>query len=219
MKIIIQCAGGKKEFAGYMKDSDGNTVKFVAHPELSEPEDNVIFAKPDDIANDGVSWRKHLIAYNKQGENPLSLLPAHQLYCRKEYTELVEKFGIENVYILSAGWGLVKASYLLPKYDITFSKQASKDKRRSKSDTYDDFKHLCLESNDKLIFLGGADYLGLFNKLTTSYSGQRIVFYKSSKQKEIPNCKLVYFDTTAKTNWHYLCAQKIINGSITIGNI
>jgi hypothetical protein len=51
---------------------------------------------------------------------------------------LVEKFGIEKVFILSAGWGLIRADFLTPNYDITFSGSAeafSDDAQRTDTTT------------------------------------------------------------------------------------
>jgi hypothetical protein len=36
----------------------------------------------------------------------------------------VDRFGLENVYVLSASWGLIRADFLTPYYDITFSSSA-----------------------------------------------------------------------------------------------
>jgi hypothetical protein len=56
--------------------------------------------------------------------NPLGLYPAYRLYENRVYGRLVEAFGVENIYILSAGWGLIRADFLTPYYDITFSHSA-----------------------------------------------------------------------------------------------
>ena len=40
---------------------------------------------------------------------------------RDTYRALVKRFGIDKTYILSAGWGLIPASFLTPYYDITFT--------------------------------------------------------------------------------------------------
>lgn len=55
------------------------------------------------------------------------------------------RLGVSNVFILSAGWGLVRADYPLPVYDITVAKPAkSADsyKWRRPTDEYHDFCHL-----------------------------------------------------------------------------
>jgi hypothetical protein len=62
-----------------------------------------------------------LLRYNEApGENPLGLLRAFKLYLNDIYRRLARHVGIENFLILSAGWGLIPASFLTPDYDITF---------------------------------------------------------------------------------------------------
>ena len=61
--------------------------------------------------------------------SPFGLLPAYQLYENSTYNRLVDRFGLSNVYILSAGWGLIPADFLTPHYDITFSASADAYKR------------------------------------------------------------------------------------------
>jgi hypothetical protein len=53
------------------------------------------------------------------GNNPLGLYPAWRLYENRSYEGLVDRFGVDNLYILSAGWGLISAAFLTPNYDIT----------------------------------------------------------------------------------------------------
>ncbi len=77
--------------------------------------------------------------------NPLGLLPAWQLYKNKTYQLLADTFGPKNLYIFSAGWGLVRSDFMIPNYDITLSPNATgpdKYKRRRKDDPYNDFAML-----------------------------------------------------------------------------
>jgi hypothetical protein len=142
------------------------------------------------------------------------LLPAFELYATDTYRTLTEKFGRENTYILSAGWGLIAASFLTPYYDITFSMSAEDWKRRKKRDAYADLCLLSAEANEKVVFLGGKDYLPLFVHLTASTSAKRAVFYNSAHPPGAPGCDLVRFATTTRTNWHYECAKALINGEL-----
>jgi len=216
MKIVIQCAAAKYSYAGRMKNKDGKNILFIANPDLVEPQDNYIYQKPEDLAEDGLSWRKKLLQYNEQDSNPLNLLPAYKLYMNDTYKKLVDKYGKCNVFILSAGWGLINAEFLTPSYDITFSSSADKYKKRKKSDNYHDFCFLPSDMDDDLIFLGGKDYLALFDKLTERYRGKRIVFYNSKYRPTLDRCELIYYKSTTRTNWHYECAKKIINGDIAL---
>ena len=142
MKVVISCAGSKAKDAGYMK-TDRRYVKFVGNP--AEVDSRILLRSTDDKARDGKTWRdKHRIMSLM---HPLGLLPAYKLYTPDKpykdiYTQLVERFGINNVYILSAGWGLIHASFLTPKYDITFNGSADVYKRRRKRDQYCDFNDL-----------------------------------------------------------------------------
>lgn len=219
MKIVIQCAGTKEPDAGYLTGQDGRRVLFVARPEKAPQSDGYIYARPDDLADeDGRTWRQILTEYNRREEgNPLQLSPAYKLYKPGIYEILVKRFGVDNVYILSAGWGLIGAVFLTPMYDITFSSSAEGYKRRKKSDAYDDLCMLPGNSDDDLFFFGGKDYLALFLATTQNYAGRRIVFYNSIHQPNIPaGIELRRYETKAKTNWHYSCAKDFAVGKIRI---
>ncbi|HKJ76463.1 MAG TPA: hypothetical protein VKA64_04590, partial [Gammaproteobacteria bacterium] len=115
MKVIIQCAARKDSAAGYLKTRDGQRVLFVAHPEKAPRSGDVGYAKPDDRTEDGRTWRQVLVEYNQSADaNPLGLVPAYRLYEDPRYAQLVTRFGVDNVMILSAGWGLLPADFLTP---------------------------------------------------------------------------------------------------------
>ncbi len=125
-KIVIGCAGSKQ--GGYFETFDRRKVKFVARPKcVPEIERNdFLFARPDDPSLDcpGKTWRDLVQAYNatEKDRNPFGLSHAYRLYTPPIYTKLVDRFKKENVFILSAGWGLIASNFLTPNYDITFSK-------------------------------------------------------------------------------------------------
>jgi hypothetical protein len=184
---------------------------FVADPELAPQTSNLAYARPDDVADNGQNWRDALLRYNEApGSNPLRLLPAYQLYTRDTYRRLVERFGIDSIYILSAGWGLIKASFLTPAYDITFSVAAEPYKRRKKGERYRDLQMLPPDCQDEIVFLGGKDYLPLFCTLTDGLRCPKTVFYNSGSPPAAPGCVLKRFFTTTRTNWHYECADRLI---------
>lgn len=221
IKIVIACAGSKVD-TGRMK-RDEHEIEFVAHPHKAPSEPGRLYAHPDDKVNDNAdddqSWRQKLCDYNKKyrnkhSDNPLNLNLAYLLYKPKIYKQLVEHYGCDNVFILSAGWGLLNASFLTPHYDITFSKQAESYKRRALKDKYEDL--FCLPpSDDKVVFFGGKDYLPLFLKLTKNYKA-RCVFYNSADKPCVPqNCTLRRYETRTRTNWHYCAAQDFMAGKIT----
>ena len=180
MVVVIQCAASKASKAAHLVTADGEPVNFVAHPEIA-PKDNGLYLRPDDDAGKGKSWREVLLAYNREPRcNPLGLLPAYRLYENPVYTRLVDKLGIENVYILSAGWGLIRSDFLTPYYDITFSlsaRGADAYKRRRKNDRYEDLCMLGEGKEEEILFFGGKDYVPLFCELTQAVKGTRKVFH------------------------------------------
>ena len=163
--------------------------------------------------------------YNRDDriDNPWGLLPAWRLYKPRAkpnaYRTLVDALGVGNVFILSAGWGLVPADYLLPDYDITFSPSAKGQhayKRRRHSDKhYRDFSMLPQDTTKHVFFFGGKDYLALFCTLTANIR-QRTAFVNSNTMPRGMNCPTSRYETTTKTNWHYECvnafAEKVRGG-------
>jgi hypothetical protein len=165
--VIIQCAATKHAEAGRMKSADSKSVVFVAEPKSAPPPRAHSYARPDDMFDAGKSWREALLDYNRRAKsNPLGLYPAYRLYKNQIYERLVDRLGLNNVYILSAGWGLIRADFLTPYYDITFSQSADGFKRRRKTDRYLDFSMLPDRPNEEIVFFGGKDYLPLLCSLT-----------------------------------------------------
>jgi hypothetical protein len=216
MIIVIQCAASKNLNAGHLASASGRPVIFVAEP-LSAPADPAhVYARPDDPSETDASWRNVLLKYNEQrGNNRLRLYPAYKLYINKIYERLVDRFGLPNVYILSAGWGLITADFLTPYYDITFSQSAEPYKHRRKSDAYRDFRMLPAETNDEVVFFGGKDYLPLFCSLTNAVRTRKTVFYNSAHTPQALGCTLKRFETTTRTNWHCQCAGAFLDGTIS----
>ncbi|MCY3878852.1 MAG: hypothetical protein OXF74_06700 [Rhodobacteraceae bacterium] len=211
MLVVIQCAAGKQHYAGHLRTLDDRKVMFVAQPSSAPADGDWVYARPDDISDRGESWRTVLERCNAEpGENPLGLLPAWRLYRNPAYEPLCRRIGPERLYILSAGWGLVRADYLTPNYDITFSKAGNvpKFKRRGGQDVYNDF-WLPSGVSDPIAFFGGRDYLPLFTKLTARAKGTRTVFY-AGRGVTAPGCKLQRFGHPF-TNWHYQCAKGFLD--------
>ena len=189
MKIVIQCAEKKiqpNSDAGF-RSSDNRRIKFVAHPELAQNSDSYVYVRPDDLFDGVQTWRKYLLSYNSEYQkNPSRLIPAYHLYSNPIYRKLVERFGVEKIFILSAGWGLIRSDFLTPDYDITFSgaKNVAPYARRKKSDSFSD---LCLlpDDGDKISFIGGKDYLPLFTKLTADLIGPKVIFYNTKSDLQV----------------------------------
>jgi hypothetical protein len=219
MRIVIQCAASKRSDAGRLKDRTGTPVTFVAHPE------NVVgaqgrYCRPDDLADSGLgTWRDVLVKYNqgfvRTGSNPDRLLPAGNLYEPPIYEKLVRRFHPTNVYVLSAGWGLVRADCLLPDYNITFSKSADvpREFRRNESEPgWSDFNQLrdSDRDDDETHFFGTPTYLETFYRLTAGLRGNFLIHHRA-KLRSRDGYEYVPFVGTARTNWHYLAAVAFLD--------
>jgi hypothetical protein len=221
MNIVIQCAGKKHpgpQGSGLRRPSDNLPGKFVARPDLAPRNATLAYARPDDIYDSTLTWRQVLHEYNSMhGTNPSRLAQAHELYAQTAYGALTRRFGTHRVFILSAGWGLIPASFLTPDYDITFSAAANvpPHARRSKSKChYNDFQ-LMPDDGDEIVFLGGKDYLPMFCDLTQSLKGMKKVYFNSHLEPPLGrdfSCER--FTTTRRTNWHYECANALIDGTL-----
>ena len=216
MRIVIQCAAKKDPSAGSLRSSDESEVLFVAQPDLAPPDAIQHYARPDDVSDDGRSWRERLVAYNAFADNPLNLLPAYRLYARDAYGALADRFGLGRLFILSAGWGLIAANFLTPGYDITFTTSADDWKRRRKRDRYQDFCMLP-DDDEPIVFVGGKDYLPLFRKLTAQLRASKIVFFNSGKEPNLAvGFEAIRYPTTTRTNWHYECARDLAAGKLDL---
>lgn len=223
MIAVIQCAARKQPDAGRLRTRTGTPVYFVADPDLareSAPERQAVeYARPDDPSDTGGTWRDLLVDYNRQRDNPLGLLPAWQLYRNAAYGGLVGRYGIDNVYILSAGWGLIRSDFLTPDYDITFSQSVRRKapyKFRRREDRYRDFHMLPEATRDHIVFFGGNDYLFLLSALTATIDAKKTVFYNSKMRPDIPDCEFRRFEHSNRRKWHYECVKAFLDGTITI---
>ena len=218
MLVVIQCAATKRSCAGHLSTQHGRRVMFVADPGLAPRDDGLLYAHPDDASDNGTSWRDVLREYNKDyladpESNPHHLLPAWQLYSPPTYKLLRDRFR-EKLYILSAGWGLIRANFLTPNYDITFSsaRNVEKFKRRTRRATYSDFCLAPTVSAEPIVFFGGKNYVPLFCKLTAAATGPRTVYYAGNRPPA-PRCILRSFGKPF-TNWQYQCAAAFASGAL-----
>jgi hypothetical protein len=217
MIVVIQCAAKKRPDAGHLRTSDGRNVLFVADPAKAPASSTTHFARPEDLSDTGKTWRERLLDYNREpGTNALGLCRAIDLYANPTYHQIAERVGAEQIFILSAGWGLIRSDFLTPNYDITFSAAAEPYKRRKKADHYRDFTMLPQDGNEPMVFFGGKDYVQFFAELTRPTKAQRTVFYNSDTLPAAPGCSLIRFCTTTRTNWHYECASAFMSGKIKV---
>ena len=216
MKFVIPCCAKKRKRCWTF---EGRQIIFVAHPDRCTASDRQIFFRPDDPVPHGAqTWREKLWAYNQMGTNPDDLYRAADLYAQKIYQKLVNRLGWENTFILSAGWGLVRADFLLPYYDITFSRRADLCNRRGENDEYDDFNHLLdwasVGQSETIVFCGGNDYLPLYYELTQDFPARKVIYHKAKKPQRRPAYVYIAYDTPRRTNWHYSCAEDFVRGKL-----
>lgn len=217
MKIVIQCAATKDPGAGHMRTAGGHRVLFVGDPSTAPATNEYVYARPDDPSDDGRSWRERLLRYNETpGTNPLGLARAYELYADPAYRDLAKGVGIENLFILSAGWGLIPASFLTPAYDITFSASAESWQRRRAGDVYHDFRIARQDGVEPLVFLGGEDYLPLFAAVTKGYEGRRVALHNLRTMPRLDGVELVRYPATTSTDWHYESARALLDGRFPV---
>lgn len=227
MKFVIQCAGSKEPCGTFKRD--GYRVGFVARPRTAPKQEGVIWANPDDVVMQevpGLTWRNQLDLYNKVWEQkpdqqaPEAFLPAYQLYTPNVYRDMVNKLGAQNVFILSAGWGLVRSTFLLPAYDITLANMSKEEKFKQRDKCivsgWKDYAHMSLtEPNEEVVFIGGKSYWELFRKLCPA-EATPIIYHAGDapKMSQMPapsRARLVQFGKPF-TNWHYACAKQVLSG-------
>lgn len=216
--VVIACAAGKNHpaskdpNAGYLITRDDKPILFVADPKIAPQQSEVEYRRPDDIAPSGLSWRDELVKYNKNhrdnGANPRCLLPAWRLYKNSAYGHLVNQLGEDKVFILSAGWGLIPASFLTPYYNITFVGKGYK--RRYKRARYADFSMLPDDASHPIHFVGGKSYVSLFLKLTAETDAERVIHYVGLLPRKT-NCRVCRFESNQRNQrkWHYECAMTL----------
>ena len=193
-------------------------MKFVARPEQAPSSAEWLYRHPDGHSDvPGQTWRQQLVAYNTSArDNPLCLLEAYRLYQDSVYKELVVACGLTNVFILSAGWGLVRADYRLPDYDITFAstKPADRYKRRMPGDKYDDFFQLAGGEVGPVVCFVTKHYWSLLQKVTDPLHCEKVVFFATNDPPNCPQWTPIPFRRF--TNWQYTCAKEFLPGKLSI---
>jgi len=205
--VIIQCAGRKKRNPLW-------GINFVAHPQ--DPDEHHPDGTMSSITD--VSWRKYIEEYNNglYKEHNQKLCKAGDLYLPKYYKAAINKLGWDRVYILSAGWGLIRSDYFIPSYDITFSSSAPRKNKRTIKTPFADWNQL--KDCKRFFFFGGINYLLFLYKLTQNLDCEKIVYYAADK---VVNDAIWQFEgyTYVKykksfTNWHYQALSDWLDGTI-----
>ena len=209
MKIVISCCKRKNS---QPMSYQGKTIHFISNPDEKEKGESDLFVRPDDkvpVAN--FTWRTMVIDAQDKANN--SLLPAYKLYKPHIYQRLYERFS-DNLFIFSAGWGIVEASFKLPNYDISFSKSSDNCTRRLQEQVFEDFNALYgIHPDEDILFIGGRDYLDpFFIDMTKHLPNRKKIVYVGKKPdlrlNETDNYELIYYPTNIRTNWHYDYAKK-----------
>lgn len=237
MKAVIQCAMTKNEKSATFT-MNGAAQTFVATPS------GVNEVRPwDEIPTMiGKTWIDCAHAYGIPAEWVMykdagigisgngQLTECGTLYLPRKsprvYQDLVEKLGKENVYILSAGWGLVRADARIPTYNVTFNEQAPlyaqvTPENRSKYPAYSNV-------------IAGADEIHLFitpnyfDYWTRSFMGkdnhrQRYVLHwkdgANNRPENIQERNIHLHELgKLKTNWQYAAVYQFIKGVKAIMN-
>jgi hypothetical protein len=216
--VVIQCSASKKKEAGTFL-SGNKQVRFVARPGDFRGSRFEIAFRPDDVIPDrAFTWREYLIPNDGSVPTTAPLLQAGDLYDRPIYRQLVDVLGAANVFILSAGWGLVRSDFILPTYDITFSNSRGVDKwkRRKQGDSFHDLAQLTpndVKPATCINFFGGKDYLPLYYELTRKLDAEKVIHHASDNIPKLVGYRYVKFRANY-TNWHYQCAAEFLDSKI-----
>lgn len=211
-KVVMMCSSNKQPGNLFY---NGNAIKFYAIPNHANHE----YLPDDHVPGMTMPWRDYVVA----NQNPATLpYMAYQLYTRQQYAGLFGQYG-NNLYILSAGWGLVRADFRLPQYDITFSNAPGIPLNTIRNfgapPRYKDFNQLNANNQDDIVFIGTPPYLDLFFALTANLPNRKIIYYKRagiSVENPAPNASFIYryYHTNRNQNWHYDLADDLIAGII-----
>lgn len=219
VKVVIQCAGLKVPGALTLA-LNGVDRKFVARPELAGRKGS---APWDEIGAGNRTFIDFVRDYNRGDvgyygrvavANGGSLTAAGSLYRNRIYQELLTACSVENVYILSAGWGLVRANDEIPVYDITFSQNAQEMNRitpddRAQHGTVRDAVDGCEEIH---LFLSRsyADYWFL---VFPELNGRVILHWRMGQEHPLNNVHVIEHDCgNMRTNWQNTAAGQWLNG-------
>ncbi len=217
MKIIISCCNRKN---GERLLHNGEVIYFVSNVHQVVPNNKNYFHPDDLVPNEDITWRE-LISKQELYNN---LQPAHELYRPPIYNSLHHHYG-NNLFIFSAGWGIIRSDFRLPKYNVTYSQNNNIPNYaiRNNGDVFNDFNHLeGIALNERIILIAGSDYVLPFCQLTEDLPNEKIIIYKNqillnnNQYLNYGNFQFQHYQTNRRTNWHYEFAQRLINNEIDI---
>jgi hypothetical protein len=204
---------------------EDTTVHLVASPNKA-PDDGTLYCTPDDQISDSSTktWRDLVL----EQDYP-DLVQAYLLYDPKNrykdiYKELHKKFD-NYFYIFSAGWGIVRSTYKLPAYNITYSAQGKPWAKRTKSMPWNDFNHLRddvkegkISSDVEIVLFAGTGYLGPFYKLTSMIKNTKIITHMANGISKRTGYKYIPYCGTDKHTWCYQAADDFCKKGLTAPN-
>lgn len=211
-KIFVIQGGSRKAPDGYLRGNAGRRMVFVADPAKAPAVADARYARPDDARPDGRTWRQYLVDYNSREANPSNLYRAIDLYAHPVYAHLARQVPVERLYVLSAAWGLVRADFRLPSYEVSLSHspQVPAYARRSGHAAWSDFSALEAGAGDEVIFIGGNSYIPLFDALTSQTPAQRLAYRSAGTGKGSQGLKFRRFDAKGRNNWYYDLAYQLV---------
>lgn len=212
MIAIIQCSGSKY-CTGHFTTASNNPVSFC-NTNPFHPQRTCYY--PWDISDmPPHTWIDRVHTYNGAGGNSHAFLPAISLYKPKIYRDLeawIKKSSANReVYILSAGWGLVRSSFLLPCYDLTFAKGSARIKGEGHFPRL--LCHIKNNPQDVHVFIT-PNYYALFGYFAKKACiSDCTLYFRPSKSNESPKIsefkgEYCSFSTSRRTNWHESAARQ-----------
>jgi hypothetical protein len=212
--FILPCCGKKTgDYAKYGTEK----IMFVVNPSImpeTDKEKGVKYVSPDEKVGN-VYWADLV-----KDEKLSNMLPAYKLYSdpayKKLYYELKDRF-----YIFSAAWGIVKSKTKLPKYNITFSKNAKKYAITKKPMI--NWKMLeDLPEETSIVIATGEDYIKPFMDLTENLPNKKIIIHNLSNITKLNRLDFEFIKwkhDKRRTTWYYNITKLLNEQSIKNINV
>jgi hypothetical protein len=191
VKVVIQCAG-RKICAPTLSQGD-QALNFVATPRLGPPNERAPWDALPALNSD--TWIDCVRDYNDKKILPLgiavskgqNLTTAGSLYRRSIYQDLIRTVGSQNVYILSAGWGLIRADDKIPPYNVTFSNNALLEAKitPAKRGLHGSIRK-AVDGDDEIHLFLTPKYLEYWVKCFSGQFGSRKVILHWRKSQKLP---------------------------------
>ena len=222
MKVVFQCAGEKQADAASLT-LNGDVIEFLARPagetnqrcpwDLMPGSKKIWIDCVRDLAdNDG----KMPDEFSRLGIGigPGILYEAGKLYAKPIYDRLVSQIYLDNVYILSAGWGLIRGSRKIPDYDVTFSQSASPEKRvrpaaRSRAAAITDE----IPGTDEIHLFITPNYADYWTSLKNTFGTRAILHWRTGQRLPTGRYSRVQAHDCGeqRTNWQYKAATQFLD--------